>query len=415
MCSIYYKLPLRNISYKEAFMKLWIYFFLLLTIPLFSGPTTVIVSLDGFRYDYMNQVDTPVLDSLTHAGVRAISFQPVFPTKTFPSHISMATGLYPESHGIIDNNFENLITGEYYTINDNSSKMVAKWYRGEFIWETLARYGYGTAAYLWPGSENYTPWKRPTFSIAWADSLNYSDRLKKFDFWLNQMHEDRVPELFMLYFDDTDIIGHKYGTDSDEIKTTIAKMDSVVGEICKIIDASDNKENTNLIIFSDHGMINISQEHGIDISTFKADGVLIQNSRTFCRLSFKDKSQIGDYYRRLKNINNIKVYKKSDIPQYLHFSNDPNIGDIVLIAEPGYYLNHEDNDIADNYKALHGYDSQYIDMQGIFIASGFQFKVNTKTSTIMAVDLYALLCRLYEVEDYKNTESDLDRISFILK
>ncbi len=396
-------------------MRTFFYLFILFTVPLLSENTTVVVSLDGFRFDYINKTDTPNLDSLIKVGVSASSLQPVFPTKTFPSHISMATGLYPESHGIIDNKFANLITGEYYTINENSSKMVAKWYRGEFIWETLARYGYGTAAYLWPGSESYTPWKRPTYSISWADSLNYSDRLAKFKFWLNQMHEDRVPELFMLYFDDTVIIGEKYGTESGEIKTTIAKMDSVVGEICKIIANSENTENTNLIVLSDHGMINISPEKAIDISTYKVKGVLIQNSGAFCRLSFQDKTQVGDYYRRLKNIKNIKVYKKSDIPQYLHFSKDPNIGDIVLIAEPGYYFKHDENDYADYAKAIHGYDYQYIEMQGIFIASGNAFKKNTKTSTIMAVDLYALLCRLYGVEDYKNTESVLDRISFIFK
>ncbi len=380
-----------------------------------AAPTTVIVSLDGFRYDYINKAETPVLDSLSRVGVSALSLQPVFPTKTFPSHISMATGLNPESHGIIDNKFKNLVTGENYTVFDNSSKMVAKWYRGEFIWETLARYGFGSAAFLWPGSESYTPWKRPTYSINWSDSLCNQDRFDKFNFWLNEMHEERVPELFMLYFDDTDQIGHKFGTNSEEIKSAISRLDSAVGKICQIIAKSDNRADINLIVLSDHGMANIYPEKAIDISKFAADDILIQNSGAYCRFSFSDKDKIKDIYSKLKDLKHCRVFLKNEIPAHLNFKQDPNIGDILLMAEPGHFFMHDKNNYAENVEGAHGYDPYYTDMHGIFIASGKQFKSGVKTGTLYGIDLYALICKMYGLEDYINTQSQLNRISFILQ
>lgn len=396
-------------------MRAFCYFFLLFTLPLFSETTTVVVSLDGFRYDYINKADTPVLDSLIKSGVSASSLQPVFPTKTFPSHISMATGLHPESHGIIDNKFENLVTGEYYTVKDNSSKMVAKWYRGEFIWETLARYGYSTGVYLWLGSESFTPWKRPAYSISWSDTLTNKHKIEKFDFWLNKMHEARVPELFMLYFDDTDALGHKFGTDGDEIKQAIKTLDSVVGEICKIIAKSDNKDSTNLIVLSDHGMKNIYAENAIDVSKYVNDNIILQNSGAFCRLAFKDKSKIKEAYDKLNKLSNCRAYLKSEIPEYLHFSLDPNIGDILLLADEGYFFKHNEDNFAEYLKGVHGFDPQYVDMHGIFIASGDLFKKGVKTGTLHGIDIYALICKIYKLDDYKNTQSNLDRIRFIFK
>ncbi len=396
-------------------MRTFFYLFILCTLPLISENTTVVISLDGFRYDYIEKADTPVLDSLIKAGVSATSLQPVFPTKTFPSHISMATGLHPELHGIIDNKFENLVTGEYYTVMDNSSKMVAKWYRGEFIWETLARYGYGSGVYLWPGSESFTPWKRPTYSMSWADSLTNKDKLEKFDFWLNKMHEARVPDFFMLYFDDTDAVGHEFGTEGEEIKSAIVRLDSVVGEVCHIINNSDHKDSTNLIIVSDHGMVNIVPDRAIDVLAFVNDNTLLQNSGAYCRLSFKDKSQIQDTYAKLKKLSHCRVYLKSEIPDYLHFSRDPNIGDILMMAEEGYFFKHTEKNYADNTRGAHGYDPKYINMHGIFIASGNAFNKGIKTGTMYGIDMYALFCKLYDLEDYKNTQSDIDRIRFIFK
>ena len=62
-------------------------------------PYVVLVSFDGFRPDYLDRFPTPSFDRLAEAGARA-ALIPAFPSLTFPAHYSIATGLYPEHHGI---------------------------------------------------------------------------------------------------------------------------------------------------------------------------------------------------------------------------------------------------------------------------------------------------------------------------
>src|SRR3954452_3636801 len=65
--------------------------------------TVVLVALDGFHPSYLDRAPARHLRKLASEGVRARWLTPVFPSLTFPNFYSIATGLYPEHHGIVSN------------------------------------------------------------------------------------------------------------------------------------------------------------------------------------------------------------------------------------------------------------------------------------------------------------------------
>lgn len=85
-------------------------------------PLLIIISFDGFRYDYLNKTDAPNLAKLASDGVRAPWIEPRFITKTFPNHFSIATGLYEESHGIVGNNFFDPVLNDTFRLGRNESE-----------------------------------------------------------------------------------------------------------------------------------------------------------------------------------------------------------------------------------------------------------------------------------------------------
>ena len=200
-------------------------FFTLLIIVIFfsqgsyhsqSKNYTILVSFDGFRWDYANRGFTPNLEFIKKNGVHALSLKPCFPSKTFPNHFSIITGMYPQNHGIIANNFLDPITGKLYKVGDTTEVRNPKWYKGEAIWETAKRQGVITASYFWPGSEVNLEYRRPTYYEKYEHKRDYEERINGVLNWLKLPFNNR-PKFISLYFDATDTYGHRYGTNSAEV------------------------------------------------------------------------------------------------------------------------------------------------------------------------------------------------------
>lgn len=220
---------------------------------------TILISFDGFRWDYSNRGFTPNLEFIKNNGVHALSLKPCFPSKTFPNHFSIVTGMYPQNHGIIANNFLDPVTGELYQVGDTTSVRNPKWYKGESIWETAKRQGVITASYFWPGSEVNLEYRRPTYYEKYEHNRDYSERINGVLNWLKLPIIIR-PKFITLYFDATDTYGHRYGTNSVELNNSIMSLDSLVGKLFNGLREINLYDSTNVIIVSDHGMIDISNE-----------------------------------------------------------------------------------------------------------------------------------------------------------
>lgn len=407
------------------------FFLILLLIIFFVNPLKVVpqshpksdayvllVSFDGFRWDYLDRGITPNLDKLIKKGVRAESFRPAFPSKTFPNHLSIITGMYPENHGIILNKFENPYTGEVYRLSDRKEVANPEWYLGEPFWTTADRNGIKTASFFWPASSMKGKWHHPDIFKRYDKSVNYESRVDTIAAWL-QMPQKERPHFYTLYYSLTDTYGHRYGPESKEVNYAIARLDTVTGYLIKRLKEINMFDSLNIIIVSDHGMTDISPERVINIENIlKGHKVKYQSSGPVMMISTRSEDDVV-YNILKKNENHFKVYKKSEMPDYYFFDSNPFISDIILVADLGWSLvdNHSVKSFVgkDAMKGNHGYDKDALDMHGIFIAEGPAFKSGFRTGTIWNIDVYPLLCKIFNISPRSNIDGKISRIDFILR
>ena len=379
---------------------------------------TILISFDGFRWDYSARGITPNLDFIKQNGVHALSLKPCFPTKTFPNHYSIVTGMYPENHGLIANTFANPHTEQKYSLYDSAIVSDAKWYKGEAIWETAKRQGVKTASYFWPGSELNVDYRRPDYVEHFVYTRPYNERISGALKWLELPYSER-PHFITLYFDATDTSGHNYGPDSKEVNQTIAMEDSLIAKIFLGLKKLDLFDSTNVIILSDHGMTDLSPERVINIDTLLEGFQFKTSDKGTMMFIYPEENQKNAIYNSLKSAEkNYKVYRKNDIPDYLHYNNNPLVAEIIIVADLGYSLfNSKDIEKYSLHFPLgnHGYDPSYLDMHGIFYAIGPDFKKGFSTGTINNIDIYPLLAKILRIFPNNNIDGKLEQIEFLLK
>ncbi len=383
-----------------------------------TQPYVLLVSFDGFRWDYLNRNITPNLDEVIQDGVRASSLRPISPSKTFPNHYSIISGMYAENHGIIFNAFKDIYTCDYYRIGDTSAVRNPKWYKGEAFWETAENNGITTASYFWPGSEMNDPNRRPTYFKRYKHTEPYKNRIDGVIDWLQLPYNER-PHFITLYFHDTDSYGHDFGPNSPEIDQSIQRLDSLVGYINKQLTNIGMVDSINIIYVSDHGMTEIDTSRTINIEKILS-GMNYKSGGTKTLAMIKPQESDYDSVLALLKINEFHytVYRKDQLPDYYYFSKDDNIFPIILSADLGWSLVNNKQlskmqTIGD--KGNHGYDKDYIDMHGIFLAKGPNFKINYQTGTIWNIDINPLLCKIFNIYPNPKIDGKLERIEFLLK
>lgn len=393
----------------------------LLQVTLFAqnySPYTILVSFDGFRWDYPTRGITPTFQMISDNGVAALSLQPSFPSKTFPNHYTIVTGLYPQNHGLISNNMYDPVYDEYFSLGNRSAVENSRWYRGEAIWETARKQGLITASYFWPGSEIDIEYRRPNYFHFYEHKLPYIDRINGIIEWLNLPYSER-PRFITVYFDAADTDGHKYGPNSEGINRTIMSLDSLLNSLIIKLTEINLFDSTNIILVSDHGMTEVSAEHVINVDNL-LEGfnykTLDDGPFMFVYPEAKDKSSV--YFKLKENEGHYKAYCKDELPKQYHYSDSHLLSDIILIAEPGWSL--VNNQTIKSYSGQsnggsHGYDNFYLDMHGIFYAIGPSFKKGYKTGTVQNIDVYPLLCKILNIKPKQNIDGKLERIQAVLK
>lgn len=403
-------------------VKLFLFQILILIISLNlyaqEKPYVILISMDGFRWDYIYRGITPNLNKLADEGVHALSLRPSFPSKTFPNHYSIITGMYPENHGIIFNSFTNTFTGETYRIGDTISTRQSKWYKGEAFWETANRHNIKTASFFWVGSEQDVDYKRPTYFYHYNQNISFEERVNGVIKWL-QLPENERPQFITLYFEEPDSKGHSFGPNSPETNKAIALVDSMLGLLIDKLKNIGMEDKVNIIVVSDHGMTEISDKRIINIEEILKDYKCKFYGMGTSIMIDAEPDKLNEIYQTLKkNEKNYRVYTKDEIPEYFHFSKNPFILPIIVIAETGWTL------VTNEYfkrtrsysiRGEHGFDNHNLDMHGIFIAKGPAFRSGYKTGTLWNVDVYPLLCKIFNITPNNLIDGDINRIGFILK
>jgi len=361
---------------------------------------TVIVSLDGFRWDYPDMYKTPNLNRMAADGVKAVML-PSYPASTFPNHYTLATGLVPDHHGIINNTFWDVKNRRQYSMGDSATRNNPEYYLGEPIWITAQKQGVKTGNMYWVGSDIAIKKSHPTYYRPW--------NAKPF-LTFEQKPEPERPRLIMLYFEEPDGSGHHNGPCSLPTGAVVQHMDSLVGVLRKKIEALPFGGDINLIVTSDHGMTDISPERIVNINDYvKPEWCEVIDGRTptsiFSKPEYRD-----SICNALKKAAHIRVWKKEEIPAELHYGSSDRIGDIVVAPELGWQF----TDVARDTKGAHGYFPQSPDMQVMFRAIGPDFKRGYISGGFVNVDIYPLLSHLLQIVPEK-TDGRFERIKDILR
>ena len=361
---------------------------------------TVIVSLDGFRWDYPDMYKTPNLDRMAADGVKAVML-PSYPASTFPNHYTLATGLVPDHHGIINNTFWDVKNRRQYSMGDSATRNNPEYYLGEPIWITAQKQGVKTGNMYWVGSDIAIKKSQPF--------LTFEQRIDTVLTWLQKPEPER-PRLIMLYFEEPDGSGHHNGPCSLPTGAVVQHMDSLVGVLRKKIEALPFGGDINLIVTSDHGMTDISPERVVNINDYvKPEWCEVIDGRTptsiFSKPEYRD-----SICNALKKAAHIRVWKKEEIPAELHYGSSDRIGDIVVAPELGWQF----TDVARDTKGAHGYFPQSPDMQVMFRAIGPDFKRGYISEGFVNVDIYPLLSHLLQIVPEK-TDGRFERIKDILR
>jgi len=373
----------------------------------------VVLSVDGFRWDYPDKTNTPALDSIARVGTKAQGMIPVFPSKTFPNHYTMATGLYPDHHGLVNNTFLDPETGAIYRISDSSTRNNPYFYGGEPIWLTASKAGMKTASFFWVGSEVPIKGVQPDYWKPYDQDIPFADRIDTVIYWLS-MPVNKRPRLVMWYIHEPDAIGHKYGPDHPETHRMITHLDSLIGVFCKKINELPYADRINIIVTSDHGMANIAEEKSIELTDFIPETwvkEVIGGNPNYNILAAE--GYLDSIYQRLSTVEHMKVWKNPDLPESFHYGNNPRTLDLTVAADLEWSIFWHRNPRYVVSGGTHGYDPANREMHAIFYASGPSFKTDYIHPAFENVNLYALMSELLGITPAPN-DGNLDVVKDML-
>ena len=349
----------------------------------------VLVSMDGFRWDYAKQFKLQNLKQIASEGVHAKSMKPSYPSKTFPNHYSIVTGLYPDHHGIINNVFYDAALNESFSLSSDA-KTDSRYYGGNPIWNLAEQQGVKTASFFWPGSD--IDKRNPSYFKKYDSKIPYGARIDTVLKWL-QLPEKQRPHLVTLYFDEPDHTGHNFGPLSTETKKAVIKMDSIMGALSRRLHQLEIGKKINLIIVSDHGMASISNDKKVTVLDYLKPEWLGYKAVVNPIMSLQAKAGCQDSIAKaLKKVPHIKFWKSTEVPKRLHYGTNPRVHDFVIEAKKGYSLVSKESQ---NIKGgTHGYDNNEKDMHAIFYAKGPSFKLYKTVKTFQNVSVYPLIAHI---------------------
>ncbi|KAL1980485.1 hypothetical protein VTN96DRAFT_4041 [Rasamsonia emersonii] len=379
------------------------------------APTTILISLDGFRADFLNRGLTPTLNSLIAEGVSPRYMLPSFPSVTFPNHFTLVTGLYPESHGIVGNSFWDPTFQEEFVVEPHVVSQ-PKWWKAEPVWVTAEKQGVRTAIHMWPGSEAHIGGIDPSFYDKFNGSETLSRKVDRILQFLDLPGEEsdfedekKRPQLIAAYVPDVDAAGHKYGPNSTEIRSTIASADDMLASLLDGLQARNLTDIVNIVVVSDHGMATTSTRRLVQLEDL-VDLDLVEHIDGWPLRGLRPKrpedlqilqSQLAE---RAKNFSDgIEVYTRQTMPERYHFSKSERIAPLWVIPKTGWaVVERPEFDAKEALKTgrvytprgIHGYDNEHPLMRAIFIARGpaFPHQPNSRLEVFQNIEVYNIIC-----------------------
>lgn len=361
---------------------------------------TILISLDGFRADYLDRGATPTIRALADDGARG-AMRPSFPSQTYPNHYTLVTGKRPDRHGVVANEMEDaVIGGPKFTMNGPTANDPRWWNQAKPFWVSAVQQGKPAAAMFWPGSETEIDGARPTRWMKYDETLPYDARVDQVLSWMDSA--DGPPLAFTtLYFDAADTEGHHYGPDSPELRAALVRLDRAVARLVDGLKARGRFEATDIIIVADHGMAPLPAANRVvldDLIDLSKIHLVTRGAMT----SFSpEKGQEAAVERAFlsRRLPHMTCWKKGKVPARFHYGKNPRVPAIVCLSERGWYTTTRAAkakpgkwDGKDG--GAHGFDPEDPMMRALFVAHGPSFKSGVRLPVFDNVDVYPLLARI---------------------
>lgn len=387
-------------------------------------PYVILVSFDGFRHDYVQKFNAPNFQSFIKEGAASESLIPSFPSKTFPNHYSIVTGLYPGNHGLVDNSFYDRNLDLSYSIGNRKVVEDAQFYGGTPLWQLVQANNLKSASYFWVGSEAPIKGSYPDYYHIYDGAIPNETRIEAAMDWLEMPAEQR-PQFISLYFSLVDDAGHRYGPNAPETNEAVLEADRLLGLLMEGI--AKRSLDINVILVSDHGMNEITPEKENYITYDELQEGLDRPAYNFvsngahAHFYVKDPAQTQTIYEHLKSReDHFTTYLRKEFPKHWHYNNEVRTGDIIITLDKGHYLSSQarvDSYVKDKIiRGEHGFDPLNTkDMHGIFYAKGPQIKEGAEIGSFDNVHIYPFVARLLGITEWPAIDGDLNVLKSIIK
>ena len=385
--------------------------------------TVILISIDGMRADYLDKYAPPELTRLAKEGVRAKWMIPAYPTKTFPNHYTVATGLYPGNHGLIENNMWDAATSKTFGLSDRAAVEDPMWWGGEPIWVTAQKQGRIAGAFFFPGTETPIKGVRPRYWKPYDGKIPIGERVDTVLSWFDLPGSER-PTVITLYFSDVDDAGHSFGPDAEETKAALHKVDRAIERLASGLRTRGAEAATNLIVTSDHGMAGYRVRDAVVLDRLfdVNDAAKVFWVGEFTQI-FPKRGMETKIYDAIRSQlpATAKIYRRADIPRRFRLSKAVRIAPLIVVPDPGTvitnkerYARAEREGILDRTRGGHGYDNQHPLMRATFIGHGPAFKRSYLAEPFESVDVYNLMSKILGLKPAKN-DGKWGRIKKVLR
>ena len=391
--------------------------------------TVILLSIDGFSYDYLTRYQPENILKFAQSGIKA-ELIPVYPTKTFPNHLSIITGVYPAKHGIVHNKFYHPQLKQKYSLGQGKNN--SAWLTAKSFWSHVQDHGMKSAVYFWPESEAAGQSSKPIYNIPYNTKDSIKMRFDQIITWL-KFPKKQVPNLVVSYFSSVDTAGHEYGVDAPELEFAITKLDTAFGEF---LDQLENEvsQKVNIILLSDHGMVQLDQNKNINTTMvfndkvqrlIDDDKVVVAKSSTQLYLYFEDEtlnqkqqvSLLAELKAKQKENSGLyEIYQKGHFPEHwqLNQSNAPAIPQIIINAKPS--ASFIQGGYSHNGKATHGYDvREHSDLTTIFLAAGPDIVKGKTVEPFENIHIVPFMSNLLGIDSPDNIDGQIDALKKVLK
>ncbi len=363
----------------------------------------IILSMDAFRWDLADHAHTPTLDSLRKVGTYAETF-PVYPSNTFPNHYSMATGLHPDRHGVVNNGFYDKVLSREMSVFKLADTSTPNFWGGDPIWNTAERQGRVANIFMWPGSEVPIGGRQATIWTRYTEEPSYRERA---DWVIEAMTRpvEQIPNLVMWYFEEPDASMHRYGPLSEQAIAQAEHIDSTLRYFFWKIRQSPVYDKINFIVTADHGMTQLSDDRIANLYEVLDPARVV---RTVGGRPFGVEVEAGyekEALKALRKVKGIKAYRRTEIPAKYHYGQHPTrITNLVVMPDMGWTVEYRQPDVERRPigKGAHGFDCFERDMSMVFYGTGPAFREGYKQRSFQDLNMYIILCHLLGVEPSEN-------------